>query len=52
MFWRLEAGQPLGGVVTGGRENFLESLGFFVFVFLGPHPQHTEVLRLGVKLEL
>ena len=25
---------------------------FFCLVFLGPHPQHMEVLRLGVKLEL
>ena len=25
---------------------------FFFFVFLGPHPQHVEVPRLGVKLEL
>ena len=24
----------------------------FVFVFLGPNPQHTEVPRVGVKLEL
>ena len=25
---------------------------FFFFVFLGPHPQHMEVSRLGVQLEL
>ena len=25
---------------------------FFFFVFLGPHPQHMEVPRLGVKSEL
>ena len=26
---------------------------FFVFLpYLGPHPQHIEVLRLGVELEL
>ena len=25
---------------------------FLSFVFLRPHPQHTEVPRLGVKLEL
>ena len=25
---------------------------FYIFVFLGLHPQHTEVLRLGVKVEL
>ena len=24
----------------------------FLFVFLGPHPLHTEVPRLGVRLEL
>ena len=24
---------------------------FFVFVFLGPHPQHVEVPRLGIRLE-
>ena len=33
---------------------FLFVLGFFVclfFVFLGPHPQHMEVPRLGVKSE-
>ena len=25
---------------------------FFFFCFLGPHPQHMEVPRLGVELEL
>ena len=25
---------------------------FFFFVFLGPHPQHMDVPRLGVKSEL
>ena len=25
---------------------------FIYFVFLGPHPQHMEVPRLGVELEL
>ena len=25
---------------------------FFVFVLLGPHPQHREVPRLGAELEL
>ena len=24
----------------------------FIFAFLGPHPKHTEVPRLGVELEL
>ena len=28
------------------------SFSFFFFGFLGPHPQHMEVPRLGVKLEL
>ena len=31
---------------------FLLLFFFFYFVFLGPHPQHMEVLRLGVKSEL
>ena len=32
---------------------FLRSYFFsFLFVFLGPHPRHTEVARLGVELEL
>ena len=34
---------------------FIGCVGFFVclvFVFLGLHPWHMEVLRLGVKLEL
>ena len=33
---------------------FLLSLSFFFFfsVFLGPHPRHMEVPRLGIKLEL
>ena len=26
--------------------------GIYLFVFLRPYPQHMEVLRLGVKLEL
>ena len=25
---------------------------YFVFFFLGPHPQHMEVPRLGVESEL
>ena len=29
-----------------------ELIFFFFFVFLGPHPQHTEVPRLGVESEL
>ena len=34
------------------RGNLGCSFFFFFFVFLGPHLQHREVLRLGVKLEL
>ena len=30
----------------------IRALLFFFFVFLGLHPWHMEVLRLGVKLEL
>ena len=35
-------------------QNFTPVLFFFLnlFLFLGPHPQHMEVLRLGVELEL
>ena len=29
-----------------------ENFTLFFFVFLGPHPQHMEALRLGVELEL
>ena len=28
------------------------TVSFFSFVFLGPHPLHMEVPRLGLKLEL
>ena len=31
---------------------FLDTLHFFFFCFLGPHPWHTKVPRLGVKSEL
>ena len=30
----------------------LSLINLFIFVFLGPHPRHLEVSRLGVKLEL
>ena len=33
-------------------EVFVSSFLCFVFVFLGPHPWHMEVPRLGVELEL
>ena len=35
-----------GGTSRAGREPF------FFFVFLGPHPWHMEVPRLGVQSEL
>ena len=31
---------------------FIFNYYFFLFCFLGPHPQHMEVSRLGVKSEL
>ena len=34
---------------TGGTAGFVC---LFVFVFLGPHPQHMEVPRVGVESEL
>ena len=27
-------------------------VGFFIYIFLGPHPWHMETLRLGVESEL
>ena len=33
-------------------ETFLIFIYLFIFVFLGVYPQHMEVPRLGVKLEL
>ena len=32
--------------------NTLLILFYFIYLFLGPHPQHMEAPRLGVKLEL
>ena len=40
----------LYGIISFLIEEFLSI--FFVIFFLGPHPQHMEVPRLGVKLEL
>ena len=40
------------GVVGVSWISFLLLLLFFVFVFLGLHPWHMEVCRLGVELEL
>ena len=37
-------------VETEGQNNWVFLVCFFVF--LGPHPQHMEVPRLGVKSEL
>ena len=31
---------------------FYSILFYYFFVFLGPHPKHVEVTRLGVHLEL
>ena len=58
--------QPMGGRHTCAQSRLghatcfdhliigigLEQTHFFFFSFLGLHPQHTEVLRLVVKLEL
>ena len=35
-----------------GRENTFASFVFVFVLFLGPHPWHVEVPRLGVELEL
>ena len=32
--------------------SFMLSVCLFVFVILGPHPQHMEISRLGDELEL
>ena len=40
------------GVLFVGWLVFFVFLRFFCFCFLGPHPQHMEVPRLGVELEL
>ena len=58
-------GTRTGDEVAGGlgtplnkhfsRASSVPSWGYFVlfcFVFLGPHPQHMEVPRLGVELEV
>ena len=34
------------------KKHFCLNFIFFFLIFLGPHPQHMEVPRLGVKLEL
>ena len=52
--WRVPRGKKRGTVDSKHRP--LSRGGFFgflfVFCFLGPHPWHMEVPRLGVKLEL
>ena len=42
---------PRSGV-AGSFGSSIFSLVFFFFSFLGPHPWHIEVPRLGVRLEL
>ena len=45
--------RALAGRAGGGSPGlFFLFFFFFFFCFLGPHPQHTEVPRLGVPLEL
>ena len=44
-FWLHDKGQNLSGRI------FKKKI-FFFFCFLGPHPQHMEVPRLGVKSDL
>ena len=34
------------------NQNKKQFKGTYFFVFLGPHPRHMKVTRLGVKLEL
>ena len=61
MPWEMQGGR--GGTSTHGQERRLPGPPFpltpsglfwtyFFFVFLGPHPRHMEVPRLGVKSEL
>ena len=40
------------GSYKQGSDLFLSvyAIYLFIFVCLGPHPQHTEVLRLGVRI--
>ena len=53
-------GTGVSGVGPRGQTHVVEEAGLFyfilfycfIFVFLGPHPQHTEVPRLRVELEL
>ena len=46
------AGQRLEGEREKPFSPPVSLLFFFCFVFLGPNPQHMEVPRLGVELEL
>ena len=41
-----------GGKAFEGSRITLRSFVWFLFVFLGPHPWHTEVPGLGVESEL
>ena len=48
-FLKIHLEQPLGYRLTYQLFHFI----FLIFkIFLGLHPQHIEVPRLGVKLEL
>ena len=57
-FQNLLTWQVMGlGYSTLGRRDVLVHFAvfyslFFFFFFLGPHPRHIEIPRLGVKLEL
>ena len=48
---RAEWGEGKQGTLWGECPAPL-TLFFFFFSFLGPHLQHTEIPRLGIKLEL
>ena len=49
--WRVGGGPGLGGSAYFIYFNFILILLLF-FCFLGAHPQHMEVLRLGAESEL
>ena len=38
--------------LVGWKMSLVDPEQFLVFFFLGPHPQHMEVPRLGIELEL
>ena len=45
-------GNRTEGIIESLRPMLAVKKKFFFFVFLGPHPQHMEVPRLGVESEL